>query len=247
MVIELIGGIGAGKSRVLALLKDGYGAEVIQTDLVAKELEKKGNPGYAAIVDAFGSRLTADGGELDPAKLSELIFRDGEALERINRLIHPLVWAEVYRRVRRFREGEAKLWEGEAGYRETEAECRETEAEYREGEAGFRESEAEYRETKADSGGEPLLVVETALPEDREKTGDIYDEVWYVYSLEETRTGRLMACRGYSREKCLAVMGRQPSDQEYRALADRVIDNNGDAEALRRQIEGIQKRNRIGI
>jgi dephospho-CoA kinase len=40
--IELIGGVGAGKSRILEFLSQEYGAEIIQADLVARDLEQKG-------------------------------------------------------------------------------------------------------------------------------------------------------------------------------------------------------------
>ncbi len=190
MVIELIGGVGAGKSRILQILKEEYSAAVIETDRTAEELERKGRAGHRRLTEAFGERILGPDGELDRKKMSELIFSDEAALEQVNAMIHPLVWEEVYRQVGEFR----------------------------------------------GRGQDFLLVVETALPEKRKKPDDIYDEVWYVYTLEETRIRRLMESRGYSREKCLSVMSRQPAEEEYRALADRVIDNNGDPEDVRRQI-----------
>ena len=216
MVIELIGGVGAGKSRVLRILKEEYGAAVIETDQAARELEQKGRAGYRRLTETFGEGILGADGELDREKLAEMIFSDEAVLERVNEMIHPLVWEEVYRRAEEFRGSEPR-----------------------------------------DANLTPLLVVETALPEERErsadqepqgdrkqpdvrkKPGDIYDEVWYVYTLEETRILRLMESRGYSRGKCLAVMGQQPTEEEYRALADRVLDNNGDEEQLRRQIAEI--------
>ena len=48
-----------------------------------------------------------------------------------------------------------------------------------------------------------------------------------------------MASRGYSREKCLDIMSSQKSEEEFRAMADRVIDNNQTVEDVKRQIEFI--------
>ena len=48
-----------------------------------------------------------------------------------------------------------------------------------------------------------------------------------------------MASRGYSREKCEDIIGRQASEGEYRALCDRVIDNNGDESEIKRQLKEI--------
>ncbi len=194
MVIELTGGVGSGKSTALRILSEEYGADVIGTDQTAKKLEKKGKSGYLGLLEAFGSGILDEDGEIDRAGLAARIFSDEKALETVNRIIHPLVWAEIHRRIGRWREQSASR----------------------------------------PDGPEPVLVVETALPD--KKTGDIYDEVWYVYTLDEVRIARLMESRGYSREKCLSVMKRQPSDREFREMADRVLDNSGGEEELKRQI-----------
>ncbi len=189
MVIELIGGVGAGKSRILQILKEEYGAAVLETDQVARELEQPGREGCRLLAEAFGEGILTPEGEPDRKKLAELVFSDQAALERVNALIHPLVWEQVHR------------------------------------------AAAEFR---ASAVGRTLLIVETAVPD--KKPDDIYDEVWYVYTLKETRIQRLMESRGYSREKCLAVMAKQRTEEEYRALADRVIDNNGSLAEVRRQL-----------
>ena len=41
-ILGLIGGVGAGKSTVLTLLKDHYGFYVIQTDLTARSFWSRG-------------------------------------------------------------------------------------------------------------------------------------------------------------------------------------------------------------
>ena len=42
MIIGLMGGVGSGKSTVLNYLRDQYNAEIIQSDMVAKEVMKPG-------------------------------------------------------------------------------------------------------------------------------------------------------------------------------------------------------------
>ena len=56
-VISLVGGVGSGKSRILELLKEEFGAEVIQADLVARQLEEPGRPGHKALLEAFGQKI----------------------------------------------------------------------------------------------------------------------------------------------------------------------------------------------
>lgn len=94
-IISLVGGVGSGKSRILELLKEEFGAEVIQADLVAKELQKPGRPGHKALVEAFGQEILGEDGYPRKDLLSALVFGDQKARERVNRLIHPLVWEEV--------------------------------------------------------------------------------------------------------------------------------------------------------
>lgn len=81
----------------------------------------------------------------------------------------------------------------------------------------------------------PLVVVETALP--NQKKDDIYDELWYVYTSKEIRIERLISSRGYTADKARAIIASQPSDAEYRAIADYVIDNNGRPDEVTTQID----------
>ena len=86
---------------------------------------------------------------------------------------------------------------------------------------------------------EPLVVIEAAIPskEFRDNCG----EMWYVYTSEENRIRRLKENRGYSRERSLSIMKNQLSDEEFRELADRVIDNNGTVEEVKAGLEALLK------
>ena len=80
----------------------------------------------------------------------------------------------------------------------------------------------------------PLQNGETARAE--EHLGEISDEKRYVYTSEENRARRLFVSRGYDREKTVQVMKNQLSDEEFRSICHRVIDNNGSIEDTREQI-----------
>ncbi len=252
MVIELIGGVGAGKSRVLQILKEEYGAAVIETDQTARELEQKGRAGYRRLTEAFGEGILGADGELDRRRLAEMIFSDETVLERVNEMIHPLVWEEVYRRAEEFRDNgsqdanlspllvvETALPEEREQTANRESADRLESWEDQERMAGRELADGHESSADRDQPEDRGAPDARKQPDVRKKPGDIYDEVWYVYTLEETRIRRLMESRGYSREKCLAVIGQQPAEEEYRALADRILDNNGDEEQLRRQIAEI--------
>ncbi len=94
-VIGITGGVGAGKSRILDLLKEEFGAQVIQADLVAKELEEPGRPGYQKLVETFGRGILSEDGTIDRAAFADLIFSDEAALRQVNAIIHPMTWQAV--------------------------------------------------------------------------------------------------------------------------------------------------------
>ena len=63
-VIGITGGVGSGKSAVLALMEQEYGACICQMDEVAKQLQKKGTECFKKIVDEFGDAVVGEDGEL---------------------------------------------------------------------------------------------------------------------------------------------------------------------------------------
>ncbi|MDO4803289.1 MAG: dephospho-CoA kinase [Lachnospiraceae bacterium] len=84
--------------------------------------------------------------------------------------------------------------------------------------------------------GTDLLVLEAALLIEQHYD-EICDELWYIYASVETRTHRLMESRGYTRERIEGTMASQLSEEEFRAKATFVLDNDGDFEASRIQID----------
>lgn len=97
-VIGLTGGVGAGKSTVLEVLKE-QGALVIQADLVAKELMEPGQPGFVEVTEALGTEILAEDGRIDRQRLAQLMFQDKHVLEQVNGIIHPMVWKEIRSRL----------------------------------------------------------------------------------------------------------------------------------------------------
>ncbi|NXY98169.1 dephospho-CoA kinase [Streptomyces sp. BR123] len=90
--VGLTGGIGAGKSEVSRLLA-GYGAILVDSDRIAREVVEPGTPGLAGIVAAFGESVLTSEGTLDRPKLGSIVFADQEKLRTLNGIVHPLVRA----------------------------------------------------------------------------------------------------------------------------------------------------------
>ena len=57
LVLGITGGVGAGKSRILEILRQEYGARIIQSDQVAAVLEETGEPGLLALTELFGTGI----------------------------------------------------------------------------------------------------------------------------------------------------------------------------------------------
>ena len=90
LVIGLTGNIGSGKSTVLQMLAE-LGAQIIDADRLAHEVIAPGGPAYAAVVDTFGQDILKADGHIDRSKLGDIVFRDPQALARLEALVHPAV------------------------------------------------------------------------------------------------------------------------------------------------------------
>ncbi|MFF7728026.1 dephospho-CoA kinase [Streptomyces sp. NPDC008001] len=90
--VGLTGGIGAGKSEVSRLLAS-YGAVIVDSDRIAREVVEPGTPGLAAVVAEFGDAVLTAEGALDRPKLGAIVFADPGRLAALNAIVHPLVRA----------------------------------------------------------------------------------------------------------------------------------------------------------
>ncbi len=88
--IGLTGGIGSGKSTVVAMLRE-LGVPVIEADDVAHEVTRRGGSAFDEVVDTFGKEILQENGEIDRARLAEAVFGSKEKLDRLNRIVHPRV------------------------------------------------------------------------------------------------------------------------------------------------------------
>lgn len=93
-VIGLTGGPGTGKSTVAALLEE-LGAVTLSADTVAHRLLEPGQSVANAVVEAFGPQIVAPDGTIDRRLLAQIVFRDAEARQRLERLTHPAILAEL--------------------------------------------------------------------------------------------------------------------------------------------------------
>jgi dephospho-CoA kinase len=99
-VIGLTGNIATGKSVVRKMLEH-LGAYSIDADALSHRAIARGAPGYQEVVNTFGKWIVDGTGEIDRAKLGRLVFDDPEALQRLEKIVHPLVEQAVDLMIRR--------------------------------------------------------------------------------------------------------------------------------------------------
>ncbi|MGF1731999.1 dephospho-CoA kinase [Photobacterium kasasachensis] len=90
MVIGLTGGIGSGKTTVAERF-GRYNIDIIDADIVAREVVEPGTPGLEAIVEKLGTDILLTDGTLDRSKLRQAIFDDNSLKDWLNALLHPMI------------------------------------------------------------------------------------------------------------------------------------------------------------
>ena len=88
-VIGLTGGIGSGKSRVAAMLRE-LGCVVSDADAVAKAMLDEDSV-RTVIASWWGNDVFDETGHVDRAKVADHVFADPEELQRLEALLHPMV------------------------------------------------------------------------------------------------------------------------------------------------------------
>lgn len=97
MIIGLMGGVGSGKSTVLNYLRDQYNAEIIQSDMVAKEVMKPGFEAFNEIKQAFPDVISDNA--INNNRLAGIVFNDKEKLKQLNSITHPATVKEIISRI----------------------------------------------------------------------------------------------------------------------------------------------------
>ncbi|WP_268912953.1 dephospho-CoA kinase [Lentilactobacillus sp. SPB1-3] len=97
-IIGLTGGIATGKTQVSNYLKS-LGISVIDADIVTRQVESKGQPGLAAIIDNFGDEFLNEDGELDRQRFGNMVFSSKRSLTKLIRVINPFIEQEIYHQI----------------------------------------------------------------------------------------------------------------------------------------------------
>lgn len=99
-VIGLTGNIATGKSVVRRMLEHA-GAFGIDADSLSHRAIESNAPGYTPVIDVFGKYILKENGEIDRAKLGQIVFSDPKALALLESIVHPIVRSAIDHLVRK--------------------------------------------------------------------------------------------------------------------------------------------------
>jgi len=184
VVIGLTGNIGSGKSTVAGMLA-GLGAEIINADEIGHNLLKK-KAVRKSVVQSFGASILAKNGEIKRRELGKVVFRDKKKLEELNRILHPLMFNEIKKRI-------------------TFSEAR-------------------------------IIIVDVAILLEA-GWDSLVDKILLVSASSQARGKRIKEKTGLSSEEIDGIMRAQFSQDEKTRRADFLIENEGNIEETRKQVE----------
>jgi len=95
--VGLTGGIASGKSTVSKIFAS-FGAKVLDSDEVAREVLLPGQPAWTRLRQAFGQEFFHPDGTVKRKQLRKLVFADPEKRSQLNAIVHPEVMKEINRK-----------------------------------------------------------------------------------------------------------------------------------------------------
>lgn len=221
----LTGGIGSGKSTVANMLVE-HGAKLVDADIVTRDLQMPGKPVFLEMVEYFGVEdllgddVLLEDGALNRKGIAGIVFNDATELENLNKIVHPVLEAEMSRmREEYFEAGERVVVDFpllvESGYK--------------------KRTQDNVQNSSQDSSQDK------AEEKSNRKSGRFefsnFVGIIVVDCEKDVAVERLVSGRGFSEEDALARMGNQASREERRKVADFLIDNSNSMDELTRQVE----------
>lgn len=190
LVVALTGGIGSGKSTACRLFAQ-LGVPIVDTDLIAREAVRPGQPALDEIVALFGRSVLNPRGELDRTRMRQLIFNDDTKKQQLESILHPRIRAETKRQI-------AAL------------------------------------DTAYCVVAIPLLIETEQL--------EIAERILVIDCPESEQIRRVTERDGQTENEVRSIITAQATRAERLAVAHDVIQNDGDLQHLRQQVQKLHKK-----
>ncbi len=185
ITVALTGGIGCGKSTVCNLFAE-YNIPVIDTDMIARELVKPGQPALDEIISYFGTDILCSDSSLNRKKLAKEVFSHPKSKQYLESILHPKIRLTV----------SAQLKQLNSCY--------------------------------------VIIAIPLLIETEQHKH---YDRVLVVDCDEQRQIKRTLARDNRSLNEVQSIIRSQTSRNQRLAIADEVIDNSDDLNALKKQIK----------
>lgn len=95
-IVGLTGGIASGKTTVATLFEQEHGINIVDADVIAREVVALGTPALEAIKARYGEGICHENGDLNRRALREKIFAQTSEKNWLNQLLHPLIREEIH-------------------------------------------------------------------------------------------------------------------------------------------------------
>jgi dephospho-CoA kinase len=99
IILGITGSVGTGKTTVAEFFRR-YQAEVIDADKIARNLLVPGSGIYKKVIAVFGKGVLKKDGSIDRSKLSRVVFSNRALLNKLNKIVHPVVVKAIKRGIK---------------------------------------------------------------------------------------------------------------------------------------------------
>ncbi|OEE37795.1 dephospho-CoA kinase [Vibrio genomosp. F10 str. ZF-129] len=90
-VVGITGGIASGKTTVADLFHQHFDVDIVDADIIAREVVRPGSEGLHAIIAHFGPDIVNSNGELNRSQLRTKIFSQPNEKQWLDDQLHPLI------------------------------------------------------------------------------------------------------------------------------------------------------------
>ena len=87
--IGITGGVGAGKSELLAYIEKNYNSRILLADTVGHLVKEPGQPCYEKLVALLGKEILSPDGQIDRKAMAERIFPSLDSVSSFMPSIRP--------------------------------------------------------------------------------------------------------------------------------------------------------------